>query len=409
MDNDLQNIFNTAQHVRLSSVEKAEMRAGLVLFTEKHPVRNIAVARQLMRERSKPDILAFAEMSALQSLLSRLQPMFIALLIALLVGGGTSFAAGSALPGDVLYPVKIGVNEEVGSFLAFSDEAQARFDARRAENRLEEAEKLAAKGRLDAEASAQIESRFESHTKAFEEGVAAVAAKKNSPSSFEMHSNFEASLGAHEQVLARLALERSEARLVLEPLLISVRTRLEATERARVSAETDVRAQANGEFKTAAEGKMRAAENKIREVRSFLERKKASISAGAYAAAEARLGVAADVIARGKAEMEAETYGSAFASLQEAIRIAQEVQVLTAVEDRIDIEIEVPGIDLKIKTGDALEDEARVEGAGEAEEGATQGTSSRAFIELESETKLESETDSKKIEGEGKIKIDVGL
>ena len=411
MDTDMQNIFRTLRRVGLSPAEKKSVRAGVALFMEQHPVRNIALARQRIEERSKSAHSAYAEVSALQSLLSRLQPMFIALLIALVVGGGTSFAAESALPGDALYPVKVSINEEVGSFLAFSEEAQARFDTRRAEKRLEEAEQLTIKGRLDSETSASIESRFAAHAEALEEDAQAIAAKNDSRAAFEVHSNFEASLSAHERILAQLALKETDVRAVLEPLLLSVRTRLQTTARARSSAEADIRAKTNGEFKTAAEGKLGAAENKLREVRGFIERKKASVSADAHAKAEARLRAATEVIARGKTEMEAQTYGSAFASFEEASRIAQEAKLLLAAEERIGIEIDVPGIGIDLKIGDdrAVEGAVRLDGDERAETRTPQETTSTTSIEIESRTKGRSGTGATDVEGEGTIKIDIGL
>lgn len=40
-------------------------------------------------------------------------PVFAAILVAALLGGGTSFAAQGTLPGDLLYPVKVGFNERI--------------------------------------------------------------------------------------------------------------------------------------------------------------------------------------------------------------------------------------------------------------------------------------------------------
>ena len=395
MDKDFQNIFNKIKQIKLSSIEKDEMRAGLELFAKKHPVRSADITRLLLQEGSKSYISAFAEILTLKSLISKLQPMPVILIIALLIGGGTSFAAESALPEDVLYPVKISVNEEVRSFVAFSNEAQAKWDARRAERRLEEAEKLAAEGRLNAETRAQIESRFESHAEAFQERTERVEVRQDTKGSFEMNSNFEASLKAHERVLAQIAAEKASVRGEVESLLLEVRTRLKATAKARSNAEAKVSAEVNGEFKTAAEGKLRGAENKISEVHGFIARIKSSVSATAYAQAEARLNAAAEVVARGKAEMEAQTYGKAFASFQEAIRIAQEAKLLVATEERIKLEIKIPSIDV------------RIEGETKGESG--QRTSSGASVEVESKTKVESGNGSTGAEGSGKVKIDIGL
>ena len=77
--------------------------------------------------------------------------MPIIIIVALLLGGGgTSFAAQSSLPGDVLYPVKIHVNEAVRSSLTFSTASKASLETELAEARLKETEELAAEGKMNA-------------------------------------------------------------------------------------------------------------------------------------------------------------------------------------------------------------------------------------------------------------------
>ncbi|OGM97677.1 MAG: hypothetical protein A2735_03705 [Candidatus Yanofskybacteria bacterium RIFCSPHIGHO2_01_FULL_41_21] len=383
MDKNSLNIFNKVELVKLSSIEKEKMRAELLLFTEKHPVRNVDSIRHILQERSKSYISSFVEILTLKKILiNKLQPMPIILIIALLVGGGTSFAAESALTGDVLYPVKVSVNEEVRGWFAVSSEAQAKWDARRVERRLEEAEKLAAEGRLNAEMRAQIESRLDGHSKAFEDQTKKIETEQNTNASLEINSDFEASLKAHEQVLSRIAAEKGNIRAEVESLLLEVRALLNTTVKARSNAEVKVSVEANGEFRSAAEGKLKAAENKISEARNFIEQMKSSVSASVSAQAEARLEVAESVVARGKAEIEAQTYGEAFASFQEAIRIAQEAKLLVDMNEKIELEMKIPDVDDDIEIKEETENES------------DQETSSEDSIEVESETE---------------VKVDVGL
>ena len=80
------------------------------------------------------------------------------------LGGGASFAAESAVPGDMLYPVKVQVNEQVRAALAVSAEADAEWEATLAERRLDEAHKLEAKGELDASVAAELGAAFSGHS-----------------------------------------------------------------------------------------------------------------------------------------------------------------------------------------------------------------------------------------------------
>jgi len=68
--------------------------------------------------------------------------------ILLLTGGGTSLAAESSVPGDILYPIKTEVNERVIEVFKRNEEKRADWSARQAERRLEEANHLLEDGRL---------------------------------------------------------------------------------------------------------------------------------------------------------------------------------------------------------------------------------------------------------------------
>lgn len=155
--------------------------------------------------------------------------MTIVLIIAILLGGA-SFSAENALPGDALYPVKVSINEEVKSALSFSAEAKARYEAKRAEKRLDEAEKLAAEGRLNTEARAEIASRFEAHAKVFEEHAAKAEEEQGAEAVAEARAFFAAMLEARESALIEItAKEEGSAREEAHNLVQSIHAVLEAS------------------------------------------------------------------------------------------------------------------------------------------------------------------------------------
>ncbi|HEY3081666.1 MAG TPA: DUF5667 domain-containing protein [Chloroflexota bacterium] len=78
--------------------------------------------------------------------------LFVALLLVLAAGGAVD-ASQDALPGDTLYPVKLGA-EEVRLALAADDEARARVHLELASRRADEIEQARAAGRTDAVATA---------------------------------------------------------------------------------------------------------------------------------------------------------------------------------------------------------------------------------------------------------------
>lgn len=445
-------MLNKGKDIVLSSGEKQRMRANLALFVEQHPIRD-ARSRQIPFPAPSKLSAFFADVFALKPLLS-IQPMTVALLMALLIGGGTTFAAEGTLPGDTLYPVKVSFNEEVRSWIAVSHVAQADWDARRAERRLDEAEQLAAEGNLTSEARANIATHFASHAESFEREIKEIEATQNTRGSFEAHSDFEASLLAHERVLTDIAVGKEDSRAEVQPILTEVRTRLRMVSKARtdreaiISAEgnaalptvsalsatmdtgaeadanakvslrtntknrakmedvapmsaetkTETKKEANAEFKAAAEAKLKAAENKIVEVREYAEKIKASVSARGAAEAETKLQMADKVLVHGKTEMHAGDYGKAFVSFEEAIRVAKEAKLLIASESRIDLKITAPAFKahdkVKSRTEGSVNTERRSHKENSTEPSSETSTESSAEIKSkkESERKNSSET-----------------
>ncbi len=175
--------------VRLTTEEKTQMRSALLehmhagVPTPGRPVPSPYFAFSIFHVR------AFAG----------------ALIVVFLVStGGISYAAEGALPGDLLYPIKISVNEEVRVALARSDVERAAVEAERAERRLEEAGKLASVGKLSPGLEQEIAMRFEAQANVVAEKVA-VLSETDANASDEISERFEAALSAHEAVLDRLA------------------------------------------------------------------------------------------------------------------------------------------------------------------------------------------------------------
>jgi len=95
-----------------------------------------------------------------------------AVLLVLVSSAGISYAAQSSLPGDLLYPVKTDVTEKIQTVLAPTPAAKAKVNADITAKRLQEAEDLAAKGKLNEKASAVITQNLVEHAPATVEAPA---------------------------------------------------------------------------------------------------------------------------------------------------------------------------------------------------------------------------------------------
>ncbi|MEX0930917.1 MAG: DUF5667 domain-containing protein [Candidatus Paceibacterota bacterium] len=164
--------FKDVANVRLDPEVNKKMRTELSEYADYHTVEG--GVRITDTERSIKNIQHTSVWSSLLTYIqSRQTTMKATLLIALLIGsGGTAAAAHNALPGDMLYPVKIHVNENVRSAVAVGANAEARLQASLLEERIEEAQKLAAQGKLEGEMATQTEVRINAQARLASETAA---------------------------------------------------------------------------------------------------------------------------------------------------------------------------------------------------------------------------------------------
>jgi len=140
MDEILEKLNKQAQKVFLNKDEKSAIRNILISYSRESPYG------------------AFFSFSFIRSK-RVLVPAFA--IILLLLGGGTSYAAQRALPGDILYPIKINVNEKIADLMAVTKEAKVKLNAKIIKRRLEEMDKLILIGKFDKKTEVKIEKDLE--------------------------------------------------------------------------------------------------------------------------------------------------------------------------------------------------------------------------------------------------------
>ncbi|MBI2098289.1 MAG: hypothetical protein HYT49_01335 [Candidatus Wildermuthbacteria bacterium] len=385
MKDNFEQFIRKARQVRFSQEDKARTHELLSRYMRMNPARFRAEGRHQV-QRSP----FFQEFIKNCKFLYKPMMALAVLVVTVMAGGGVSLAAENALPGDVLYPVKVEVNEEFRAMLAFSQEAKAEWKVQQTGRRLQEAEKLAAKGEFGSETAAKVDAKFEQHTQKLSEIASKLEAKGNVEAAAAIHSSLEATLEAHERILGAL---RGEADGRVEEILVKVKVKTREAREARDRAEAEVSAKAHTEVKEAAEGKLGAAQNKIAEVKSFIAKMEARAGAAATADAKARLEAADNTLAQGKTRLEADACGEAFVLFQQAMRTAQEAKSL--VQGSIDIELDLDDED---EENEQELEEEHPPADGEIE------------VETEIETEVELETDNEREErGRSGTQIEVEL
>jgi hypothetical protein len=138
---DIFEQLKEAQNVRMTEAERAHMRQRLV----SHMTSCSLVAERTQAQRSSWTTWGMFTRAT-------------AFILAGFIVGGTSlsFASLNTLPGDSLYPIKVGVTEKIGREFAFGTEAKARYNASLISARVAELDSLKQSGKIKNTTIAEV-------------------------------------------------------------------------------------------------------------------------------------------------------------------------------------------------------------------------------------------------------------
>lgn len=191
----LHKLLKPLRQVSLSRTQKDEMRKKIFEYVSFNPIRSAQTA-QSSNYFSVPERMFVRFASAL--------------LMVIFAGGSVALAAESAMPGDSLYGVKTGFNEELMELASISLEAKARTQSVIAQRRIREAEKLAAQGELDQNVSKEIEEQVAQRSDRMRQYLTQLHSEGQSDEATEIGSNFESTLSGHLAVLEDIAVRHEQ-------------------------------------------------------------------------------------------------------------------------------------------------------------------------------------------------------
>lgn len=148
MKKGIKNIKN----ISLSSEEKEGMFTRLDLYMKENPMKDIVAHPSVWYN-------IFGQVGQVKGY--RYVYSIAGLVVFIFTGVGVTNAAERSLPGDVLYPVKINVNEKVKSAVAFTPKSKAKVEEGKVIRRLDEAKALVEKGEFKTEKRDQLEKEVE--------------------------------------------------------------------------------------------------------------------------------------------------------------------------------------------------------------------------------------------------------
>ena len=243
-----------------------------------------------------------------------------AVVFVLILGGGTAAAAEGALPGDILYPVKVYVNEEMRATLTVSPKAKADWAVDRAERRLEEAATLVLSGKLDDATRAELDTNLDAHVKIASENRIRLEDDNDAVGASEVDTNIQAVLIARENILdgklaAKAAVRPETAAFVMA---------------ASAPAET-ARAAAGGGSDVETKGHRTAAKARIEAAKKFLGRSDARLSPGARVQIETSLKEAAKAFSSGEVDVSQGKEVEASSHFDSALESATKIEAIVSV------------------------------------------------------------------------------
>ncbi len=346
MNQDFEKNLRNLKNISLSENEKVFMRDNLEIHVKnKIPSKVESGVRKGIEERlNNWRDLKSPKLSIISLYFNQFKNM-PALIIALIVAlsGGTSVAAVNSLPGDVLYPVKVSVNEPIAGLFTVSQEAKTVRQEKLAERRLQEVEELVAKGVFDEEKRSEIETRLSDHINKFSTNVSVLASDKDKAiSSSELTARLEAALIAHQDVLGKVTIKIDTSTSTREELvaIISLLKKSEGDvkgHRERIdlrlgedSSDEDDNATTTKATTTKESllGKQGAAENVLASALRAYERVKPELSSEVNLKASEIFAKATSTLAEGKAKAEKGEYADASEKFHEVIKLANKGRVI---------------------------------------------------------------------------------
>ncbi len=323
MTDNFEEIFKKTRNVRLSSEEKRTMRRSLLDMMGGPAVVPGRVAGRVSLWERWLALPRFVSRPALASFLA------VGLL---LTGSGISYAAEGSLPGEVLYPVKLGVNETVRGLLSVSPRSKAVWAAERVERRLNEVEALAAASRIDPAEAGGLERVIREQAQEAGERLDRLAEDGNGVTAVVVGAKLEERLQRHQDRMSRMSKHKlPREREALDVLAETVGVEVEDLVQKNVRSE-DRLAEAEPELASpVAADRMGGAERRLREAREMLAGREQP--AESRKNAEQDLGQAAELLDEGRAAMQKGELSKAFSHFREAQRRARAVREVLENDD----------------------------------------------------------------------------
>ena len=156
-----------SQTVKMTAAQRRDLKARLVSYMEYHPL-----PKTMQQKNAEQYLEAEQRFSLLHFNTPHIRGFMTMFAVSMLII--VPVIAEKAVPGDVLYPVKVNFTEGIRSTLTVSPYAKIELETRLLERRIAEARLLASEGKLTPEVEEEVVAAVKTHSDAAQEGIAAL-------------------------------------------------------------------------------------------------------------------------------------------------------------------------------------------------------------------------------------------
>lgn len=258
----------------------------------------------------------------------------IAAAFVLFAGGiGLSFAAETALPGDMLYSFKLNVNERAHASFIFSEDSRAQFETIRLERRLEEAAALIAINHLNKEIKSKVAASINEQLSLTQVAISALAKSGNHDAALALHATIESNLVANAVVLASIIDEQGNTTPDAKEILQEVSKAERKIAQSKSYQEAATAAQNSSS--ASIERNQQQALQIVEEATEFIDLKKSAINPSVLVQGSARLDFSKRMLSATKYNLEKQNLDEASRTAGEAKRAALEARAMLKISANI--------------------------------------------------------------------------
>lgn len=198
MENKFNNLIKAIKSEKMTEEEKTSIRFRVETFANNNPIKS-----------SPSPYLKISPYFSKFSFANLGKTVGVALLLAIIGVGGLTYASASALPGDLLYSIKINIKEKIEEKLAFTMEEKNTVKYKKIETRFKEVETLIKENKITPEKRAIAEIGIATEKQNIENNLEVM--NKEDPKVADLtKTNLEALIQTHQEKIDTLIEEKGD-------------------------------------------------------------------------------------------------------------------------------------------------------------------------------------------------------